>query len=94
MEFKNIEVFKRFLDEKLKKPYGCYDFNACIADFEKQVAETGSYELRPYETVSGLPESLPFDKVDRFFLIGENGESVEVDPAEDDFDYAEITIIF
>lgn len=91
MEFKNIDVFRKFIEKNLKMPYGCYDLNACIADFEKKVSETGSYsyELGPYETNSGLPECIYFERVDKFFLDDE-----EVDPAENDFDYAKTTIIF
>ena len=90
MEIKNIERFKEFLDENLKTTCGTYDFEACLEDLETQVMETGSdtYELSGFETKSGNPELIRFEKTERFFKDGE-----EVTPC-DDFDEIKTTIIF
>lgn len=89
MEFKNIEIFEKFIEKNLKT--ACYDIQAFFEELVRHAEETGSnsYELCSCETKSGLPECIYFDRVDKFFLDAE-----EVNPAENDFDYAETTIIF
>lgn len=88
MKFENIEIFKTFIESNLKMPFGTYDFSACVADFERQVNESETYELSGSETNSGEPESIGFERVDRFYIDGK-----EVPPC-DDFDFVETTIIF
>lgn len=88
MKFENFEIFKSFIEKNLKMPFGTYDFDACIADFEKQIGETKCYELKSWETVSGNPETIVFERIDRFYIDGK-----EVPPC-DDFDYVETAIIF
>lgn len=85
MKYENLEHFHAFLDANLKAP--C-DFIACLCDFNRQVSETGSYELRAHDTVSGTPATIPFERVDRYYLDGQ-----EVQPGRD-FDEVETTIIF
>ena len=64
MTIKNIEKFRSFLDEHLNA--ACYDFDACLADLERQIGETGAdhYELSSHETLSGQPETISFERVD------------------------------
>lgn len=90
MKFENLDVFKTFIEENLKMPFGTYNFNACVSDFERRVEETGvnHYELSSSETISGNPETITFERIDRFYVDDE-----EVSPC-DDFDYVETTIIF
>lgn len=87
MKFENLEKFNEFLEENMKLEY---DLNACISDFERQIGETGAenYELRGFETKSGNPECISFERIDHYILDGK-----EVEPC-DDFDEVETTIIF
>lgn len=90
MKFENLHVFKAFIEANLKTPFGVYNFSAYAADFERQVEETGAnhYELSSADTISGNPETISFERIDRFYVDDE-----EVPPC-DDFDYIETTIIF
>ena len=89
MKFENIEKFRAFLDENLKN-HLTYNFNAFVGDFERQIEETGveRYELSGSKTVSGWPEGISFERIDKFIIDGK-----EVPPC-DDFDSIETTIIF
>lgn len=89
MNFKNLEKFQTFLEKNLNTSH--VEINICLEDFKKQIGASGGtdYELSSYETKSGKPEIISFERIDRYFLDDE-----EVDPGENDFDYAETTIIF
>lgn len=91
MNYKNKEIFEKFLSENMNKPY---NIDACYEDFERQIGASGSssYELPGHETKSGHPESIYFERKDHFFL--DEKEIPQEKIGDNDFDYVETTIIF
>lgn len=67
MKFENVEIFSDFLEKNLKTAAGGYTLDACLADLERQIGETGAdhYELSSHETFSGWPETISFERVDQ-----------------------------
>ncbi|MEG1874564.1 MAG: hypothetical protein RR185_03265 [Angelakisella sp.] len=88
MEYKNIEVFEKFLSDNFNAPV--YDIKPFLDELELQTSATGSnhYELSGHETKSGNPKQICFEREDVYFIDGK-----PVEPC-DDFDYIESTIIF
>lgn len=91
MKYENIEKFRAFLNKNLKSTY--YDFNEFINELEQKIGETGAshYELNSLETKSGNPETISFERIDRFFL---DGMEINIYEADGTFDDIETTIIF
>lgn len=81
--------FKTFLDENMKNPN--YNYDACLEDLELQHGNTGGceYELSPFETKSGRPETFSYHLEETFYLDG-NVVSVE----DSDFDESDRKFIF
>lgn len=88
MEYKNIEVFEKFLADNFNAPV--YDIKPFLDELELQIGDIGSncYELSGRKTKSGNPEVICFEREDVYFIGGK-----PVEPC-DDFDYIESTITF
>ena len=96
MNYKNIEIFKKWLEKELKAEV--FNFDAYLDDLTNQndcngVKEVGGkfygeYELSSTETKSGRPELISFEVYFKF-LKGE-----EVVDCEDDYEEVETTITF
>lgn len=81
MEFKNLEVFKAWIEDTIHPKYANYDFDAFLNDLATQHGNSGMaiYEMPSHKTKSGCPEEFKY--------------KVEISE-EDEYDNIPMTFIF
>lgn len=82
MEFRNVEIFKQFLEENLREKYrDCYNLKAYLDDVVETHGAHGSasYELSPYESKDNLPHEIYYELETHFFTSKDEEVSVDED---------------
>lgn len=89
--YQNLETFDRFLRKNCKRYYN--DISPYLEELEESYGASAfaEYELSPFSTISGRPETISFEVEHKFF--DEDDNQLPDDAAEDHF-YAETVYIF
>ena len=96
--YKNITRFKKWYNATVKPAFKNPDWDEVFKKVSEQYGCSGipEYEINNCYTKSGNPEVYTYKETTHYFLIDENGSSVDVTntPKVNEFDYATSVIVF